>query len=265
MDDRVILEKFLCFDLTSTNSVFDEFAGLDNAVYYGELFGSDDFIYVPGTRRDRVVLVAHADTYWNGMIPDSDIQHRVVWDKGGYYRSGDPAIGIGADDRAGCAIVYLLKDLGHSLLITSGEEIGSLGARRIREDCPRLYDELNEHQYMIEFDRCNARDYKVYNIPVSEEFQQFIEDNTGYREAGKSSFTDITILCRKICGANLSVGYYAEHTPDERLVYGEWKNTLDIARKMLFGEQKKFPVLKHPANLGRAGVRRLSSDYLFEE
>ena len=46
-----------------------------------------------------------------------------------FYRSGVYDEGIGADDRAGCAILWLLKDSGHSLLVTNGEEIG----------CNRLY------------------------------------------------------------------------------------------------------------------------------
>lgn len=237
MDDRAILEKFLRMELSSPDSVLREFACLDNAIYYQETLGSDDFVYVPGTRKDRVLLVAHADT----VFQDSRRQHQIIF-KDGIYRSNDPSVGIGADDRAGCAIVYLLRDLGHSLLITNGEEIGGLGAKTIKNRHPKLYDELNEHQYMLEFDRRNSRDYKVYNIPVSEEFQDFIEISTGYEEAGKKSSTDIVVLCNKICGANLSVGYYDEHTPFETLVYGEWENTLNTARKMLDGKQEKFLV-----------------------
>ena len=93
---------------------------------------------------------------------------------------------------------------------------------------------------MIEFDRRHAHDYKVYNIPVTEEFKHFIEINTGYTEANRHSSTDIKILCEKICGVNLSVGYYYEHTEFEHLEFHEWENTLNITRKMLEPEQHKF-------------------------
>ena len=73
---------------------------------------------------------------------------------------------------------------------------------------------------------------------------KFIEDNTGYKDAGIFSSTDITVLCEKICGVNLSVGYYYEHFTIERLNFNEWLNTLNIARKMLAPKQKKFPLAK---------------------
>lgn len=70
--------------------------------------GEDSFVYVPGKREDRVVLIAHADTVYNSG-------QEIIFEEG-IYRSGTPYCGIGADDRAGCAILYLLKDFGHSLL-----------------------------------------------------------------------------------------------------------------------------------------------------
>ena len=73
--------------------------------------------------------------------------------------------------------------------------------------------------------------------------KRFIEHKTGFKEAEPYSSTDITILCGKICGVNLSIGYDYEHTPDEILVYKDWKRTLDIVRKMLEEPQKKFPLL----------------------
>ena len=62
---------------------------------------------------------------------------------------------------------------------------------------------------------------------------KFIEDNTGYKDAGIFSSTDITVLCEKICGVNLSVGYYYEHFTIESLNFNEWLNTLNIARKKI--------------------------------
>ena len=243
MNEKNILEKFLSTDLASTRQVFAPFRKIENAVYFPKTNKDSEiecgnFIYIPGRRNDRVLLVAHADTVFfkNG-------KHQIILENG-IYRSGeqDEMTGIGADDRAGCAILYLLKDSGHSLLVLNGEELGSVAACTIQAKHKELYDELNNHQYMIEFDRRNASDYKVYNLPVSQEFKNFIEEKTGYKEADKSSSTDITILCSKICGVNLSIGYYDEHSPDEILVYKEWKHTLDIVRKMLEEPQKKFPL-----------------------
>ena len=93
---------------------------------------------------------------------------------------------------------------------------------------------------MIEFDRFNSHDYKVYDIPVTENFKNFIEINTGYKKADKYSSTDITVLCDKICGVNLSIGYYNEHTALEYLNFSEWEHTLNVARRMLQPVQKKY-------------------------
>ena len=92
-------------------------------------------------------------------------------------------------------------------IVTNNEEIGSVGAKNIRDYHKELFKELNNHQYMIEFDRRNSCDYTVYDIPVTEDFKRFIETNTGYKEAEMYSSTDIKILCEKICGVNLSVGF----------------------------------------------------------
>ena len=239
MNDKNILEKFLSIELTSPQKVFTEFRNIDNAIYFPTIKGYDDCIYIPGNRNDRVVLVAHADTVFFKKG-----KHRIILENGTYKSDEqDDETGIGADDRAGVAILYLLKDSGHSLLITNGEERGCLGAHAIREHHTKLFDELNNHQYFIEFDRCHSHDFKTYTIPVTEDFKRFIEQKTSFKEAEPYSSTDITILCGKICGVNLSIGYDYEHTPDEILVYKDWKRTLDIVRKMLEEPQKKFPLL----------------------
>ena len=41
------------------------------------------------------------------------------------------------------------------------------------------------------------------------------------------------MLCEKICGVNLSVGYYNEHHPEEILRYDEWLGTYQIVKRMV--------------------------------
>ena len=235
MTDREILETFLNYDMSSAGEIFDKFMTLDNARYY-EYDDYPDCVYVPGTRKDRVLLAAHADTVFCFRG-----RHKIIHE-GDIYRSGEYDEGIGADDRAGCAILWALRDTGHSLLVTNGEEIDCIGANDIKDFHRELFDELNSHQYVLEFDRRGAKDYKFYDIPVTREFRQFIESNTGYVNPENFSSTDIRVLCEKICGANLSVGYYYEHTGAEHLKFSEWQNTLNTARKLLEQEQKRFPV-----------------------
>ena len=240
MNEQKVLEKFLCKPLSSSLEVFEEFLSLnDYNVKYSINQGKKSFVYIPGKRKDRVLLVAHADTVWDKEYGEAICNQELKFENG-FYRGKIEDCGIGADDRAGCAMLYLLKDSGHSLLITDGEETGQIGANYIKNNFPVFYEELNNHSYMVQLDRRNANDYKTYNLKVSQEFCDFIEENTGYVDAGKNSSTDIIVLCEKICGVNLSVGYYNEHTEDECLNYSEWLNTLEIVKKMISGEQKKF-------------------------
>ncbi len=229
------LLRFLSYPLCEPTGVMAELAALPGAVYDLDTPG-ERYVYVPGTRADRVLLVAHADTVWDG---DADaVQSVYVAD--GVVRGRNAACGIGADDRAGCAILWLLQKSGHSLLVTDGEEYGSLAARHLRDAHPDLFDELNGHAYAVEVDRREDKNYKTYNLPVSREFCEMIEASTGYRSAGNRSSTDITVLCRDICGVNLSIGYYDEHTEDERLVLSEWYRTLSLLEEMLKGPQTRF-------------------------
>ncbi len=240
---RETLEHFCSYPLDSSREVLEKFAELPDAVscFDGE---KKNFVYVPGSRPDRVVLVAHADTVWDRYYGKTVSGEQSLKAEGDLYKGTNPDLGIGADDRSGCAILWLLKDSGHSLLVVDGEERRQIGSHHLRTSYPELFRELNEHAYMIQFDRRNGNDYKCYSLPVTHSFRRMIQKRIGYRDAGKNSRTDIIVLCEKICGVNLSVGYYGEHTPDEHLVFSEWFRTLSLAEALLERKQKRYPLKK---------------------
>ena len=239
---RTALETFLSMTVKSSDDVIDAFAVLPNAQLY-DGGGMRRFVYIPGTRDDRVLLVAHADTVWDKhYMPELlPTPQRTEYLFGKYYNSNPLSLtGIGADDRAGCALLYLLRNSGHSILIVDGEEHGQIGAHYLKEEHPEIFKEINEHSFMLQFDRRNATDYKCYDIPVTNNFKNHLYRNLGYTNAGRKSKTDIVVLCDNICGANLSVGYYGEHTEHEILVYKQWLNTYRKVSKMLEEEQKTY-------------------------
>lgn len=241
-NEQLVLEKFLSMSVKSTDEVFDVFASLPGAKQYGTE-PLKRFIYIPGTRDDRVLLVAHADTVWDKhwQPQQNDEPQKLRYKYGVYSNENKNAeCGIGADDRAGCAILYLLKNSGHSLLILDGEEHGQLGANYLKSEHPEIFQEINNHQYALEFDRCNAKDFKCYNIPVTNDFRYFVRRNLGFNDAGTKSKTDIVDLCQNICGANLSVGYYNEHSTNEILAYKEWLAAYKKISKLLKEKQNKF-------------------------
>ena len=235
---KKVLEEILASPIDDALPLLKKFAALPGATARLE-DGKYGFVYVPGKRDDRVVLAAHADTVWDKAYTEKRRRGRIKC-RDGVYSSGNPFCGIGADDRAGCAILWLLRESGHSLLVTDGEEAGMLGSGYIRSSCPELFAEINSHSYIIQADRRNASDYKCYNLPVTDEFRKFIEENTGYSDAGRNAATDIVALCDKICGVNFSVGYYNEHHKEETLVFDEWYNTFCIIEKMITPPQKRF-------------------------
>jgi len=226
MLDKQVVEEFLAFPLEGTDDIFEKFSTLPGVIRKCGEKPKEQFLYVPGKRSDRAVLAAHADTVWDAAYEETR------------------ARGLGADDRAGCAMLWLLKDSGHSLLILDGEEHGAQGSEFLKREYPELFAEINAHSFIVQLDRRGSSDYKFYKLPVSQEFRTYIETETGYHDAGTESRTDIVVLCEDVCGVNLSVGYYDEHGPDESFVYEEWAHTLEILRTMLCKKLRRYPLMK---------------------
>ena len=130
-------------------------------------------------------------------------------------------------------MLWLLKDLGHSLLVTNGEEHGQTGSSWLMDDNKDIAEEINhDHQFVIQLDRRNGRDFKCYDVGT-DEFRSYVAQKTGYTEPDRRSNTDIKILCREIAGVNLSVGYHNEHHENEYLNIAEWENTLNVVKEWL--------------------------------
>ena len=232
MTDKEVLLVFLSMDLCRGDMVFDKFMTLGGIEHRGAEKWQR-FWFLPPTREDAVIFVAHADTVFRRCTHD-------FIEKDGFLYSTTPKFGLGADDRAGCAMLWLMKDSGHGLLLTDGEERGSIGAKYLMSEHPDIADAVNRASFLVELDRQGNHDFKCYSIPVTEEFKRFIAESTGYDDAGNTRGTDITSLCRDICGVNLSVGYYDEHTENERLCLKDWEHTLAVIRKLASGGIKRY-------------------------
>jgi hypothetical protein len=310
-----VLEKFL---MMYPDEVLATFASLPGAVV------DKDYIYVPGTREDRVLLVAHADTVankppdwieWQGNLltghwkyvakpvskptpkadstPSSGLSkheltvmasiaagqpteltkgistcltplnsdlppthafadgkpetngksmvNRFLEEEEWEYPNSSTSAGdrwsyyekcLGADDRAGIAILWLMRRSGHSLLITDHEETGGRGARRAAYD---LVEDLADHRFAMQIDRRYDQEMVFYDCSTPE-FEAYMQEQTGGYRIGNGSFTDIAILCPAagICGVNLSAGYWNEHSSEEMLSYDAWLRTYKVVQRMLW-------------------------------
>ncbi|MCL1795150.1 MAG: hypothetical protein FWG34_14960 [Oscillospiraceae bacterium] len=236
MHEIETLKKFLNFPISSTAKIYDEFKNIDGHVFREEdTNGKERFLYIEGRLENKVLLVAHADTYYDVCWDYPPKKHIVLHD-GDFIKAvdkkGAPQL-LGADDRAGVAMLWLLKDSGHSLLITDGEEHGQKGSEWLIKNNRDIAEKINfNHQFMIQLDRKNKNDFKCYQVGT-DEFRAFVKNKTGYKEPDKSSSTDICVLCKNICGVNFSVGYYNEHGCDEKLNVREWLNTYCMVKELL--------------------------------
>lgn len=230
-NDLKRLRQFLELPVGTSDGVFERFAEIPRSIFIGQ--DQERFLYVRGHRDNKVLLVAHADTVWDRHYKRHyDGNHELRFDNG-IIKSGTKDCGIGADDRSGCAIVWLLQDFGHSILITDGEEGGKTGASWLMSDNKDIAEEINSnHQFVIQFDRRNGADFKCYCVGT-DEFRSYVAMKTGYVEPDRTQSTDICVLCEKITGVNLSIGFYNEHTNEEYLVIAQWQHTLNLARKWL--------------------------------
>ena len=226
-----VLRSFLEIPLGTADGVFDRFLQIPGAIYRCE--GLERFLYVRGFRSNKVILVAHADTIWDREYGYDTGPTNEIKIEDGNIRAVNDKFGLGADDRAGCAMLWLLKDLGHSLLVTNGEENGQKGSSWLVDHNKDIADEINhDHQFVIQLDRGNGTDFKCYDVGT-DEFRAYVAERTGYTEPDRRATTDIVTLCRDIAGVNLSVGYHNEHHEKEYLSIVEWEHTLNVVKRWL--------------------------------
>ncbi len=234
-----VLFDFIKMPISDSTPIFEKFKSLPRAVFHESgTHPKERFVYVEGTREDKVLLVAHADTVWDTYYikKSYDDTHKPMIRENTIISSSHQH-GIGADDRCGVAMVWLMKDLGHSLLIVDGEERGAIGSNFLVDDHPELIEKINkEHRFAVEFDRRNAKEFKCYDVGTPE-FRAYVTQETGYTEPDRMFFTDICTLCTSVCGVNISVGYYNEHTAQEMVNLDEWMSSYQLAKKWLTKEQ----------------------------
>lgn len=176
---------------------------------------TDKYILAEGTT--PIALVAHLDTVWEDQPPKVvlfDPEKQVAWGING----------LGADDRAGIIGIFKILDRGFRphIIFTHDEEIGGLGAAELASSpCP-----FKSLRFIIELDRQGIDDCVFYQC-ANKKFWKYIE-SFGFKMA-QGSFSDISYLCPswRICGVNLSIGYYFEHTQREFLVTSIIDDTID--------------------------------------
>lgn len=173
------------------------------STYYTDITSADGFLYCAGTA--PILLTAHLDTVHEDPV-------KTIRYSRGYLSSPQ---GIGGDDRAGVfAILHALPDMEHlpHLLFCEDEETGCIGSRKFTKSGIKP-----DIRHIVGLDRKGNNDAVFYDCGNAE-YKDYILALTGFQEA-QGSFTDICELSPylDIASVNLSVGYYDQHTPKERI------------------------------------------------
>lgn len=195
---------------------------------YKEVYATDNYIYAVGDI--PIGLVAHIDTVFykppKNIFFDSEKQ--VMWSPEG----------LGADDRAGvfAIINILIKGYRPTLIFTTGEEMGNVGAEEFVKDFP---DSLSELKYLIELDRQGIDDCVFYNCGNTD-FINYV-NSFGF-STKEGSFSDIVSICSqwKIAGVNLSIGYFNEHSLIELLSFNYLFKTIKKVIQMLEDKDERY-------------------------
>ena len=234
-----LLEEFLSVPLDSGMEILEKFAALPGAQYGKGETPTAQYVYVPGTRKDRVILTAHVDTVWDSTYDKPHTGTHALTCENGIFRSGEPGVGIGADDRAGCAMLWALRNSGHSLLLTNGEELGKAGVKFLMAD-RALSREINRARFMIALDWVGTDSCQFYGVENTKRFKYYIETELAFRDSKKNAGCDLHYLCKKVCGVNLGVGYHRYHNETEFLSVEEWTHTLNALTAFLQKPQHRF-------------------------
>lgn len=193
------------------------------------------WLFLPETLENKVCLVAHIDTVWDegdsGQAKHKqwhkitkeqkeifyDYKQRVIWSPSG----------LGADDRAGIyacleAFSNIPEPYKPIVLLTNCEETGGDGAFEAIDEFEELL--ADNVSFFVELDRRGCGEAVFYNNE-GKEFIDYVE-SFGFEEHF-GTFSDVSIICDflGICGVNLSIGYYNEHTKYEYLNLNDMEYT----------------------------------------
>lgn len=215
-------------------------------------------LYVEGTV--PVTIIAHCDTA--GTIPPLDTiscKHGMVYLDS---RRRDTGQVLGGDDRCGVyiALSFLSRESNRpNILLTRDEEIGCVGAKSlVNDDWSNEKGEnidtlemLSNTNFFLQCDRRGFREFVLYDCD-NDKFTEFIKGFGFLKETG--SFSDINTISNYtgICGANLSAGFYSEHSKDEYISLSSMSYTLDKVNKLVdAGARRDKPFLFDPPAYGR--------------
>lgn len=183
-------------------------------------------------------LVAHIDTV---PIPFKDLfynRHLKI-----LHNLFGP---LGADDRAGCYIVYkLLERFDPHVFLFNYEEMGGMGVNTYTHDLKKGMDP--DIEFFLEFDRQGLNEYVYYSFQEPKQLTKWAS-RAGLMEAW-GSYSDVSTLTSHtgIPHLNLSAAFINEHSDSEILHIPALKALIEVYTNMLTKAPTNVPKLKKQA------------------
>ncbi len=177
-----------------------------------------NFYYQVGN--SKTIFTSHLDTACQAQV---DVSHVFDDDCGNEIVKTDGTSILGADDKAGVTILlWMMKhNIPGTYYFFYGEEVGCLGSTA----ASNLIDEFSPYHRMVSFDRRGTNSVITHQSSTrtcSDKFaeslaSEFNKLNLSYRKDDTGIYTDSAEFVRVISECtNISVGYYNEHTTNER-------------------------------------------------
>ena len=178
---------------------------------------------------DKLVCInAHTDTVQK--IGDEGVQFMVFYDWIRDAFHSNNRVMIGGDDKCGVAVALTLAaytDLPMKIVLTSGEEIGSVGAEAMDR---KHFDDV---EFTFTVDRMHGGDlvseYCGLTLAPETFVKRFIamSESIGvmYKDT-HGSYADTYVLAKYAPAVNLSSGYYNPHSKNDYILVNETYNTM---------------------------------------
>ena len=187
------------------------------------------FIYASGCL--PVMLVAHLDTVHKEIVKTI-----CCFEDSNILMSPE---GIGGDDRAGVYMILRIinKHCCH-VLFCEDEETGGMGADKFIKS--RIKPEVN---YIVQLDRRGDNSAVFYGCD-NPEFTKFVTSFGFNKDIG--SVSDISTIAPSlgVAAANISAGFFREHTIDEYVDMNAVKNNIERVGEMVASKTKKFEYIE---------------------